>query len=177
MVLTPITIMSIQENRNSDFFLRPRFSIVLQENAKDLQKRIEDYLASETCEFKSTISEDHFFIDVPEKKSHFWSPQLHFEIERIDEKLSAIKGLFGPKPQVWTLFMFVHFIVATMFLGFVVMAYVRHRLEESLFFPITMLIALPLLWVLLYFLGRIGKETGKSQMRELHDFLIDIIEN
>jgi len=169
--------MSIQEKRNSEIFLRPRFSIDLQENSKDLQKRIEDYLASEACKFKTKVSEDHFFIDVPEKKSHFWSPQLHFEIEKIDEKSSTIKGLFGPKPQVWTLFMFVHFIVATMFLGFGVMAYVRHRLDESLFFPVAMLIALPLIWVLLYFLGSIGKETGKSQMKELHDFLIDIIEN
>ena len=169
--------MSVQEKRNSEIFLRPRFSIDLQENSEELQKRIEDYLSSEACKFKSKVSEDHFFIDVPDKKSHFWSPQLHFEIEKIDEKSSTIKGLFGPKPQVWTLFMFVHFVVATMFLGFGVMAYVRHRLDESLFFPVAMLIALPLIWVLLYVLGSLGKETGKNQMKELHDFLIDIIEN
>jgi hypothetical protein len=169
--------MSVQEKRNSEFFLRPRFSIDLQENSEELQKRIEDYLSSATCKFKSKVSEDHFFIDVPDKKSHFWSPQLYFEIEKIDEKSSTIKGLFGPKPQVWTLFMFLHFVVATMFLGFGVMAYVRHRLDESLFFPLAMLIALPLIWVLLYVLGSLGKETGKNQMKELHDFLIDIIEN
>lgn len=168
--------MSIHEKRNSELFLRPRFSIDLKENSKALQQRIKDYLSSDDCKFRSTISDDHFFIDVPEKKSHFWSPQLHFEIVKVDEASSTIKGLFGPKPQVWTLFMFVHFIVATMFLGFGVMAYVKCRLDESLIFPISMLIALPLIWIILYFLGSIGKETGKGQIKELHDFLIDVIE-
>lgn len=169
--------MSVKEKRNSEIFLRPRFSIDLNEDSELLLERITDYLESDKCLYKNKIVDGHVFIDIPESKSHFWSPQLHFEVVKLDENSSTIKGLFGPKPQVWTLFMFVHFLVATMFLGFCVMAYVRHRLDESIFFPIAMLVVLPLVWILLYFLGKIGKDTGKNQMKELHDFLIKIIEN
>ena len=168
--------MSIQEKRNNEIFLRPRFSIDLEENSKELEKRIKGYLSNDKCNFRSRVVDHHVFIDIAEEKSHFWSPQLHLEIVNVGEKSSIIKGLFGPKPQVWTLFMFIHFIVATMFLGFGVMAYVRCRLDESLIFPITMLVGLPLVWILLYFLGKIGKDIGKNQMKELHDFLIQIIE-
>ena len=167
--------MSVKETRNSDLFLRPRFSIDLEENADELLKRIITYLKSDACVYRSSVAEKHVFIDIPVKKSHFWSPQLHFEIVAKNENSSTIKGLFGPKPQVWTLFMFVHFVVATLFLGFSVFAYVKHRLGENLVFPIAVLVALPLIWLLLYFLGSIGKETGKTQMKELHDFLITII--
>ncbi|WP_288955975.1 GTP-binding protein [uncultured Polaribacter sp.] len=165
------------EKRNSEINLRPRFSIDLQENSESLLQRITDYLKSEECVYKHRVVDNHFFIDIPENKSHFWSPQLHFEVVKVDEYSSAIKGLFGPKPQVWTLFMFVHFVVATMFLGFGVMTYVRYRLDESLIFPIAMLVTLPLIWILLYFLGKIGKDTGKNQMKELHDLVIGIINN
>ncbi|WP_158840797.1 GTP-binding protein [Polaribacter sp. L3A8] len=168
--------MSVQETRNSDFFLRPRFSIDLNENSDELLKRITMYLKSDACIYKSRVVEKHVFIDIADNKSHFWSPQLHFEVVDVVENSSTLKGLFGPKPQVWTLFMFVHFVVATLFLGFSVFAYVKHRLGESLVFPVAILVALPLIWMLLYFLGSIGKETEKKQMKELHDFLIAIIE-
>ena len=169
--------MRVKEKRNSDFFLRPRFSIDLKENPDELLKRITVYLKSDACVYRSKITDKHVFIDIPVKKSHFWSPQLHFEIVELDENESTIKGLFGPKPQVWTLFMFIHFIVATLFLGFGVLTYVRYRLGESLLFPIVILVALPLIWLLLYFLGSVGKETGKNQMKELHGFLFTIIEH
>lgn len=168
--------MSFKEKRNSDFFLRPRFSIELQENAVQLSKKITVVLKKDDYDFKSSISDDHFFVDIAEKESHFWSPQLQFEIVEVDENSSIIKGLFGPRPQVWTLFIFVHFIVGTAFLCFAIMTYVKYTLEESLFFPTVMLIVLPLVWVLLYLLGNVGKETGKRQMKALHDFLIEVIE-
>lgn len=169
--------MNVTEKRSSELLLRPRFSIDIDEHHEKLFARIKTYLQSDDCNCVSTIVDGHVFIDVPPNKNHFWSPQLQFEVLESDENTSVVKGLFGPKPQVWTLFMFVHFIVATMFLGFGVMAYVNYSLGESLFLPVSMLIVLPLVWMLLYFLGTVGKETGKKQMKELHDLLLQIIEN
>ena len=170
-------MMSIKEKRNSEIFLRPRFSIDLEENSKVIVQRIKSQLSKDDCQFRSKISENHIFIDILENKNHYWSPQLHFEVIKVDEKSSIIKGLFGPKPQVWTLFIFIHFIIGISFLVFCIQLYSRISLNESVFFPIIMMIVLALVWVLLYFLGKIGKSTGKNQMRELHDFLINIINN
>ena len=72
--------------------------------------------------------------------------------------------------------MFVHFVIGFAFLAFCVVLYTRVSLNTSLFFPILMMIILPLVWILLYFLGKIGKSTGKHQMNHLHDFMLKVIE-
>ena len=101
---------------------------------------------------------------------------MNLEIEKSEDNKGVLKGLFGPKPQVWTLFMFIHFVVGISFLIFSVMLYVNWSLDEGFIFPLMMVIFLPLLWILLYFLGRIGKSTGHKQMNDLHELMISIIE-
>ena len=98
------------ETRNSEIHLRLRFSIDIKENSEILLERITNYLKGSDCLYKSKIVDSHIFVDIPKNKSHFWSPQLHLEVIKEDESSSTLKGLFGPKPQVWTLFMFIHFL-------------------------------------------------------------------
>ncbi len=38
-----------------------------------------------------------------------------------------------------------------------------------------MVISLPIIWVIMYFLGRIGKKKGHKQMDELHEFMINTL--
>ena len=73
--------------------------------------------------------------------------------------------------------MFVHFIIGITFLVFCVLLFTRISLSESIFFPLVMVVALPLVWILLYFLGQVGKETGRKQMKELHEFILSIIDS
>ncbi|WP_299016407.1 GTP-binding protein [uncultured Polaribacter sp.] len=160
------------EKRNSELFLRPRFSIDLQEDHQQLLNRFQSVLQSGANTFRGKVVDGHVFISVPKNKEHFWSPQLHLEFLEKENNTTELKGLFGPKPQVWTLFMFVHFAVAIAFLGFCVMLYSKLSLKESFVFPIIMMVVLPLIWFLLYFLGKIGKDTGTPQMKQLHEFMI-----
>lgn len=163
------------EKRNSEVFLRPRFSIDLNESSETVLTRFSVAFKKEDIVFRGSIVDGHIFISVPKKEEHFWSPQLHLEIIEKNGNTSKLKGLFGPKPQVWTLFMFMHFVIGTLFLGSCVLLYTKLSLKESIVFPLIMMIFLPLLWVLFYFLGKIGKDTGKSQMQDLHDFMIKVI--
>jgi hypothetical protein len=163
------------EKQNSEIFLRPRFSIDLEENNQEVIERFSKEFTNDKCLFIGNIVDDHIFISVAKKDEHFWSAQLHLEILEQTAETSLLKGLFGPKPQVWTLFMFVHFVIGISFLAFGALLYARFSLNESIFFPLAMVIALPLLWILLYFLGKIEKDTGKKQMKDLHDFMIKVI--
>jgi len=163
------------EKRNSEVFLRPRFSIDLKEDYLVVLNCFSDAFKKEEISFRGNIVDGHIFISVSKKDEHFWSPQLHLEIIENTENTTILKGLFGPKPQVWTLFMFVHFVIGILFLGFAVMFYSRWSLKESLVLPGVMMFFLPLIWTLLYFLGKIGKDTGKNQMKDLHDFMIKTI--
>ena len=163
------------EKVNSEVFLRPRFSIDLNKSDVTVLNEFSEEFKKEECKIRGKIVDGHVFISVPKDDEHFWSPQLHLEILEATANKSILKGLFGPKPQVWTLFMFVHFIIGISFLGFGVMLYSKLSLDESIIFPLIMMIFLPLFWTLLYFLGKIGKDTGKEQMKTLHDFMINII--
>jgi len=165
----------LKEETNHTVFLRPRFSFDLDENADNVVVKMQDFLKTTGKKYKSKIVDYHIFIDIPEKEAHFWSPQLHLEIVEELEKGTTVKGLFGPKPQVWTLFMFLHFIVGGAFITFLTMLYIKHSLGESLVFPIVMTIALPIVWVLLYVFGRLGRDTGKKQMKDLHRLLMDAL--
>lgn len=167
----------MKEKSSSPIHLRPRFTIDLDENSEIVIEKFKRALKYGNDKFPNRFVDGHIIIDVPKKEEHFWSPQLNLEIESLEENKSLLKGLFGPKPQVWTLFMFIHFVVGITFLVFGIMLYVRLSLDESIVLPLMMTIFLPLFWVLLYFLGRIGKSTGHHQMDDLHDLMTNILEN
>jgi ABC-type multidrug transport system fused ATPase/permease subunit len=163
-------------NTNSNIHLRPRFKMELNENQDDLISKFKANLSDGDCKYCSKIVDGHIVIDVPKNENHFWSPQLNIEIEQTDIDKTIVKGLFGPKPQVWTLFMFFHFAVAVAFIGFVVMAYVQWSLKTDFSLALTIVIALPIVWVLMYFLGRLGKSTGNKQMDELYQFMMKTLQ-
>ena len=167
----------MNEKTNSPIHLRPRFTIDFENEKEVVIEKFKKVLNEENNRFPSKFVDGHIIIDVPKKEEHFWSPQLNIEIVETANNKSLLKGLFGPKPQVWTLFMFIHFVVGISFLIFGVMLYVRWNLNDSIVLPLMMVIFLPLFWILLYFLGRIGKSTGHHQMDDLHDLMINIIEN
>jgi len=162
----------MSEYRNSDIHLRPRFKKEFDDSQLNLIEKFKDNLEDGDCKYCSKIVDGHIIIDVPFEENHFWSPQLNIEIEKTNDKKTIVKGLFGPKPQVWTLFMFFHFAVAVAFIGFSVMAYVQWTLKTDNTFALTTVFMLPIVWVVMYFLGRIGKKRGHKQMGELYEFMM-----
>jgi len=167
----------MEEQKNSDIHLRPRFKMNFNESQQNIIAKFQHNLMDGNCKYCTKIVDGHIVIDVPEDENHFWSPQLNIEIEKIEENSAVVKGLFGPKPQVWTFFMFFHFAVAVAFVGFSVTTYVKWTLKMEYKFSLMMVIGLPILWILMYFLGRIGKSTGHKQMDELHEFMMETLLN
>lgn len=166
----------LEEKKNNAVFLRPRFSLEVNKSLEEIIEILKRELLTSGNKFKSKITDHHIFIDIGDKDNHFWSPQLHIEIIAIDKKSSVVKGLFGPKPSVWTFFMFLHFVLGISFLSFISMLYVNYSLDKSLLLPLLLTIILPILWFLLYFIGRLGRDFGRKQMKELHDFLLASID-
>lgn len=161
---------------SNEIVLRPRFKFNVEENNDSLLSLFEDKGKSQT-DFVVTRVDDHVFIKFPKTKQHFWSPQLHLEInEDYDKKdLSTIYGLFGPNPTVWTMFMFFHFVVAGFFIGFAIWAYVNWSLDSSYAVQLFVTLLMIVIWVALYFSGRLGKKAGMEQMHQLHHFMRDTL--
>ena len=161
---------------NSNIHLRPRFKMEFSESEQTLISKFSDNLKDGDCKYCSKIVDGHVVIDVPKEESHFWSPQLNIEVEKTNEDITVVKGLFGPKPTVWTLFMFFHFAVAVAFIGFAVTAYVQWSLKTDYSVALWVVIALPVVWVLMYFLGRLGRRKGHKQMDELYKFMMKTLQ-
>lgn len=161
---------------SNDIVLRPRFSFELNESPEKVLKAFE-HSSKTQQDFMISRVDDHVFIRIPKHKQHFWSPQLHLEIYKIESQPTVLRGLFGPKPTVWTLFMFLHFVVATLFIGSGIWIYSSISLKNSFIIPLVSMVLLFILWFVLYFSGRLGKEAGKKEMKMLHFFMYDILKS
>ncbi|MBT8306210.1 MAG: GTP-binding protein [Maribacter sp.] len=157
--------MSILSN---EIVLRPRFQIQLEQPK---EKALQTFDNVDHPPFLVNRMDDHVFIKFNKEQIHFWSPQLHLEINDQEEGGSKIYGLFGPNPTLWTFFMFLHFGVATIFIGLGVWAYSSASLGRSYGIQLGLMIFMVLLWFVLYAFGRAGRSKGKPQMHELHDFM------
>lgn len=155
---------------SNDIVLRPRFKIELD---RDNETVLEDFerLKSAQSDFIVSRIDNHVFIKFPKEKQNYWSPQLHLEIDKIDDNHSLLYGLFGPNPTIWTLFMFLHFLIAGFFIAFGIWAYTNWSLEIEFAIQAFLTALMVVIWFALYFIGRMGKATGSKDMLRLYDFM------
>jgi len=162
----------IHDSQINKVLLKPRFRIEVDQVENQIMDNLKKRLNDENFNFRSQIANMHAVIDVPEEDEHYWSPQLTVEVIKEDNK-TIVKGLLSPKPKVWTFFMFLHFLVAISFFVFLVMFYTQYRLNQDYNFSLIMCIAMPVAWIVLYLVGQFGKKLGYEQMVQLHNFLVD----
>lgn len=160
----------------NDIVLRPRFKMELEHNNQTVLKLFED-LKKTQKEFVVSRVNDHVFIRLPKDQQTFWTPELHLEINEIDDAKFLLYGLFGPKPSVWTMFMFFHFIVAGLFFAFGIWAYSNWSLNTDYLIQMVVTVLMVFIWFVLYFAGRLGRASGKSDMQHLYNFLVKVLNN
>ncbi len=165
----------IHDNQINRVLLKPRFRLEVDESKLVILNKFISSLEQSNFKYPNKIVDHHIIIDIPPEEEHFWSPQLQIEIEKTENNKTIVKGLLGPKPKVWTFFMFLHFFVAVTFVVFLVIFYTNWSLNQEHTFAMIMCIIMPILWVILYFLGQLGKRFGYNQMLELHKFMIDTL--
>ncbi len=100
--------------------IRPRFKIIIPHKKEDIMKRLYVLLENSPKEVVGKIIDNHIILDIVEEEMHYWSPQLNFRVEQdeLDHNCSVVSGLIGPRPSVWTMFMFIYFSIGL--IGFIV---------------------------------------------------------
>ncbi|MBT8324055.1 MAG: GTP-binding protein [Winogradskyella sp.] len=158
----------------NDIVLRPRFKFILEHPNEIILKDFEDQKKRQSSFIISRV-DDHVFIRFPKTQQHFWSPQLHLEINEDTNGKSVLHGLFGPNPTIWTLFMFLHFVVAGLFIAFAIWAYTNYTLKQDYSLQLFGLLMMVVLWFALYAAGRLGRAKGKPEMHKLYEFMNVVI--
>lgn len=105
----------------------------------------------------------------------FWSPQLQISIDPHLKGGSMVRGLFGPRPAVWGLFIALYAAIGFSTVMGVIFGYSQWTLGQ----PAMALWAGPVgivAAVVVYIVGRTGRRLGMQQMRELKAFLDETLE-
>ena len=155
--------------------LRPRFEVESKKSVEQILERAKNLKSELKSDYQIKIIDEHLYFYFSKEKRKYYSPFLHLELEA-DEGKTIIKGLFGPEQLLWTLFMFLHFIVAGLFLVFSMMAYTHWSLNQSIVLDVVVMTFMVVFWILLYVIARINREKGVPQMHELEDLIHKVLE-
>jgi hypothetical protein len=155
--------------------LRPKFEVESKNSIAQILERAKILKSELKSDYQIKIIDEHLYFYFSKEKRKYYSPFLHLELEA-DEGKTIIKGLFGPEQLLWTLFMFLHFIVAGLFLVFSMMAYTHWSLNQSIVLDVVVMTFMVVFWILLYVIARINREKGVPQMHELEDLMYKVLE-
>jgi VIT1/CCC1 family predicted Fe2+/Mn2+ transporter len=162
---------------NTEIQLRLRFYKEVAENLESVRLKFENYKKSDHQECQLKTKHNHIWMDVLESKREYWSPHLHLELERNEDGSTHIRGLFGPEPTLWTLFMFLHFIVAGIFTIFGVIAYSNYTLKLPITIDLMVMLLMVIVWFLLYFIAKQIRSRATEQRNELETKFLEILES
>lgn len=157
----------------SSLALRPRFKKQLVLQPKQVEKKFIDYLNRPDAKCIGNVVSKHIVLKVPKNIVHYWSPELAMDLFEND-KGTEIRGLFGPAPNVWTMFIFFYMLVGFLGLIFTMYGFTQYSLGKAPValwaFPITIAVELTI-----YFIAQSGKKIAHEQITYLNNILNEII--
>ncbi|MGD1892896.1 MAG: hypothetical protein ACFB15_20210 [Cyclobacteriaceae bacterium] len=119
---------------------------------------------------------NHVTLDITGADVHYWSPQLNFRIEPNEQypDHSVVSGLIGPRPAVWTMFMFIYAAIGVIafFISLFAVSNIMLGKPTNLIyaFPIALLFMLTA-----YLVGKYGERLAKDQMELLKQFVREAV--
>ena len=155
--------------------LRPRFEVESKKRVDQILERAKKLKSELKSDYQIKIIDEHLYFYFSKEKRKYYSPFLHLELEAEEDK-TIVKGLFGPEQLLWTMFMFLHFVVAGLFLVFSMMAYTHWSLNQSIVLDVIVISLMVIFWILLYVIARINREKGVPQMHELEELMYKVLE-
>jgi len=157
-------------NTEDSIQLRLRFYKDVDENIDVVRQKFIDHTKVVSPDFLMKIRNYHIQFTIKGEKQRYWSPHLSIQLEEKEgsEKTAThIRGLFGPAQTMWTFFIFLHFIVAGVFVTFIMFAFSDYALNQPITSDVITLLIMVVCWVLLYIIARQTRVNGYGQMEEL----------
>ncbi len=118
------------------------------------------------------IVDDHVVLDIVGQEQHYWSPQLNFRIEPSESNAeeTVIAGHIGPRPAVWTLFMFIYFGVGI--IGFFIGSFGFIKWFGGTYSHLVLALPIAILFMLTaYATSKYGETLAKEQTEVLKQFI------
>ncbi|MEO0559537.1 MAG: hypothetical protein AAF170_15280 [Bacteroidota bacterium] len=153
--------------------LRPRFDFVAPRQPEEVLTRLRSALETPGAPFRGRVFSDHAVLYVLHAEERVWSPFLSLDIGGHPDG-TLVRGLFGPKPAIWSLFIAAYAACIFGALGALGFAYAQWTLNQSPWalglLPVAAIGAL-----ITYGFARYGQHQGRDQMNRLRSFLHDAV--
>lgn len=160
---------------HNEIRLRLRFYKEVNQDIDSLRQKFIHFTTTNSPDFHLKIKEYHIWINIKGAKKAYWSPHLHLEMESKGENQTHIRGLFGPNPDLWTFFMFLHFMIAGTFIIFCGIAYSDYVLKASTTGDFIVMSLMVFAWFLLYVIAKQIRSNGEKQMDDIEKVFLAII--
>lgn len=148
--------------------VRPRFKIETDNPAETISANIKQALDQENATCIGTSSPKFISLRIPSSEQHYWSPQLSITIAYENDK-TVLRGVYGPRPTVWTMFVFFYALIGLALLVVMVIGLSTMTLDKGtmVFWWIP---ALLIVFLSLYLVAYFGQKLGHNQMVVLQSF-------
>ncbi len=157
----------------TSFKIRPRFKFVCPYDYDLLKKTIKEKLTSTDQPIVGEIGHEYILIKINIAERHYWSPQLSLSLEE-HKQGTLIRGLYGPKPSIWTLFAFAYGTIGVLitFIGIIGLSNMMLNKGIAILWTIPVLLFIA---AIIYIIAQFGQKLGNQQTFILHHFLEESI--
>lgn len=157
----------------TSFRIRPRFRVEVEWTQEEIKSHFKERLEQPGAPCVAAFFPQHIILRLPPEDRHFWSPCLELSLEEQGDH-TMIRGLYGPNPQVWTMFILAYGAIGVLALFIAIIGVSRVTLDM----PAPILWALPVLGgaaLVLYIFSQTGQKLGAEQTFTLHHFFEDTV--
>lgn len=149
------------------FTMQPTFTRDVPLHADEVVARIRKVIRS--AEIGKHIDSAGYVVDfkIDPAERRFWSPHLNVQVNEM-ESGSQLYCRFSPRPEVWTMFMFIYFIAAFVASAAAIYGYVQWFLGQSPWSLVIIPIAIVTI-IALHAASLFGQSLSSDQMEELRD--------
>jgi hypothetical protein len=153
----------------TSFRVRPRFELSTSKSVKEINEILHSSIGKhETLQLAGI--DTHIVINIKEELQHFWSPQCSINIEVERDGQNTLRGLYGPNPNVWSIFIFSYAALLILLTFITIIGFSRY----SLGLDASVLWLIPLLIIgllILYFASQFGQKMGAEETFNIHHFI------
>ena len=160
--------MIIEEQLLDTRRVRPRYRRLTDKPEAQIIASIVNELRH-SKQIKGSTLENHAYLGIPEEKQKYWSPEMHVTVETLEEG-ALVRGVIGPKPKIWTMYMFFYSAVVVMFFLGAALGVSQWMLKMEAPWLWSMPVCI-ILYLLVIAAAKYGQYKSQTQMKSIVDFL------
>lgn len=158
----------------TSFRTRPKFKITSSRNVIDIVRLLADALEKTSLPVEGKVFNSHGLLRIKPEQQHYWSPQLSISFEETEDNQTIIRGMYGPNPSVWAIFLMGYILLGLgiFFMTMIGLVRMNLKLDASILWIVPFLMGGTFI---LWLVAQTGQKVGAEQTFMIHHFFEESI--